>query len=152
MIGIEIEVRTAPTLAQRYDHAARELLGEEVLAAAQFLRPRGWRAFGHALARPPVGLLQRARGRRGQVRLPEACLLAVTPRAVHLLQTRAKPGGGPVPRATRRLASWDRDAIDVDAAGEVRGTKVTIAPRGDAPVELYAPPSELTARVLRELL
>lgn len=138
--------------ADRYDRAAGELLEERVLAAAQFLRPRGWRAFGHALADRPVGLLQRARGRPNHVRLPGACLVAVTDDAVHLLQARAAPGTGPVPRATRRLARWPRDAIEVDAAAEEHGTKLTIAPHDGARVELYGPLSELTVRVVRELV
>lgn len=139
-------------LAERYDRAAGALLEQKVVAAAQFLRPRGWRAFGHAVTDRPVGLVQRARGRTGHVRLPEACLLAVTDEEVHLLIARAEPGSGPVPRAMRKLATWRRDAIEVDAAAEVRGTKLTIAPHDGGRVELHGPPSELTARVVRELL
>jgi len=139
-------------LAERYDRAAGELLEQRVVAAAQFLRPRGWRALGHALTDRPVGLVQRARGRAGHVRLPEACLVAVTDDEVHLLTARAEPGCGPVPRAMRRLATWRRDAIEVDAAAEVCGTKLTIAPHDGGRVELHGPPSELTARVVRELL
>jgi hypothetical protein len=138
--------------ADRYDRAAGELLEERVLAAAQFLRPRGWKAFGQALAGRPVGLFQRACGRPNNVRIPGACLVAVTDDAVHLLQAHAEPGTGPVPRATRRLARWRRDAIEIDAAAEEHGTKLTIAPHGGARVELYGPLSELTVRVVRELV
>lgn len=140
-------VRAEPW-AERYDRAAAEMLGGKVIAAAQFLRPRGWKALGHALADGPIGLVDRARGRPQPVRLPQACLVAVTDEEVHLLIARAAPGAGPMPRPIRRLAAWRRSAIEVDASRRSEGTRLTITPEGGARVVLYGPPSELTARVV----
>lgn len=143
----------APTgaWAQRYDRAAGELLDDRVVAAAQFMRPRGWRAFGHALSDGPVGLVQRACGRPRQMRLPQAVLVAVTGERVHLLRARTEPGHGPVPHPTGMLAAWERAAIDVDAAPADGGTRLTIAPERGPSVELYGPPDMLTERVVEAL-
>lgn len=144
---------TKDAWAQRYDRAAGDLLGERVVAAAQFLRPRGWRQFGRAVACGPASVLARTTGRRRPVRLPEACLVAVTDDAVHLLQARTEIGGGPVPRAVRPLLSWKRRdlAIDAEAADGGLGTRLKIRPGGGAAVELLGPPGALTARVVRAL-
>lgn len=136
--------------AQRYDRAAGEQV-QDVVAAAQFLRPRGWKAFGHALADGPVGLMQRALGRPRQVRLPEAVLVAVSDGSVHLLSARTRPGGGSVPYPTRSLAAWSRADVEVAASPVHDGTRLTIAPHDAPAVELYGPPDALTARVVDAL-
>ncbi|MDO8209464.1 hypothetical protein [Conexibacter sp. CPCC 206217] len=136
--------------AQRYDRAAGEQV-QDVVAAAQFMRPRGWKAFGHALADGPVGLMQRALGRPRQVRLPEAVLVAVSDGSVHLLSARTRPGGGPVPYPTRSLAAWPRADVEVAASPVHDGTRLTIAPHNAPAVELYGPPDALTARVVQAL-
>ncbi|HST39465.1 MAG TPA: hypothetical protein VLK58_08140 [Conexibacter sp.] len=150
MIRDRIEAPTGGW-AERYDRAAGELLDDRVVAAAQFMRPRGWKAFGHALSDRPVSLVQRARGRPRSMRLPQVVLVAVTGERVHLLEARAEPGQGPVPHPTGTLAAWERAAIDVDAAPVDGGTRLTIAPEGGPTVELYGPPDVLTMRVVAAL-
>lgn len=150
MAEAEAAVR-AETWAQRYDRAAAEQVGDGVVAAAQFLRPRGWKAFGHALTDGPVGLLQRARGRPSQVRLPVALLVAVTEQRVHLLTTRRRPGEGPVPYPTGTLAEWERAQLVVEADVEQDGTRLTLSLEEGPQVELHGPPDELTARVVEAL-
>jgi hypothetical protein len=137
--------------ADRYDRAAGDLLGEPVLAAAQFLRPRGWRQFGRAVACGPASVLARTTGRERRVRLPEAYLIAVTDDALHVLQARTEVGAGPVPRASRELAAWERRGLVVETEADGLGTRLTVVPAGGAPVELHGPPGELTDRVVRAL-
>ena len=150
MIKDRIEAPTG-AWAQRYDRAAGELLDDRVVAAAQFMRPRGWKAFGHALSDGPVGLVQRACGRPRSMRLPQVVLVAVTGERVHLLKARTEPGQGPVPHPTGMLAAWERATIEIDAAPANGGTRLTIAPERGPSVELYGPPDVLTMRVVAAL-
>lgn len=138
--------------AARYDRAAGELIDETVLAAGQFLRPRGWRAFGCALTGAPVGLARRARGRPRQMRLPQTLLVAVTAERIHLLSARWEPGHGPVPHPTGTLAVWERAAVTVAATALTAGTQLTITAHGGGRVQLYGPPDALTARLVDVLL
>lgn len=142
---------TKDAWADRYDRAAGNLLGEPVVAAAQFLRPRGWRQFGRAVACGPASVLARTTGRERRVRLPEAYLVAVTNDALHVLQARTEVGSGPVPRAIRELTAWERRSLAVDVVPDGLGTRLTVVPDGGTPVELVGPPGELTDRVVRAL-
>lgn len=144
---------TKDAWAERYDRAAGAVLDERVIAAAQFLRPRGWRQFGRAVACAPASVLARTTGRERRVRLPEAYLVAVTDDALHVLQARTEAGSGPVPRAVRPLLAWERRGLEVDAEVESDGlgTRLKVMPAGGTPVELIGPPGELTARVVRAL-
>jgi len=137
--------------AERYDRAAARVVEGEVVAAARFLRPRGWRAFAGAVADAPVAAARRATGRPRQPRLPEALLVAVTADRIHLLRARTAPGSGPVPTATGTIASWERSRVVVTATREVSGTRLTLTPRGGGCVELIGPPDALTARVVTAL-
>jgi hypothetical protein len=137
--------------AERYDRAAGRLVEGEVVAAARFLRPRGWRAFAGAVVDAPVAAALRATGRPRRLRLPEALLVAVTPEHVHLLRARTTPGCGPVPTAIGTLACWERARVTVTATPEAIGTRLTLAPRGGGRVELIGPPDALTARVVAAL-
>jgi hypothetical protein len=85
------------------------------------------------------------------MRIPQAVLVVVTDRGVHLMSARTQPGSGPVPHPTQRLAAWPREQIDVAAEAESGGTRLTIAPEGGPRVVLYGPPDELTARVVDAL-
>lgn len=137
--------------AQRWEQTAADLLEERVVAAAPFVRPRGWRPFARAVAAAGAHVIARTLGRDGPVRLPEASLVAVTGDAVHLLQARPVAGAGPVPRAVRRLLAWERRGLRVEVAPDALGTRVRLVPAVGPPVELIGPPGELTRRVVRAL-
>lgn len=143
-------VTTRDAWAKRYDRAAGELLDEPVIAAAQFLRPRGWRELARAIAGPPAGVVARTAGRAPRLRLPLSCLLAVTDDALHLLQARTQVGS-PMPRAIRPLISWQRRGLAVHAEPDCAGTRLTIEPDEGPRVLLHGPPGELTDRVMRAL-
>ena len=133
--------------ARKYDTAATQFLDEPVLAAVQMTRTGGYAAMGASAISGGAAMALLFRGKKKAGGLPQLFIVAVTDERVYALAMR----GSFNPRATKVLAEWEREAIEVSTEEVFNGTKLVIRAGDGEQIEVQGPPGELTDRVVRAL-